>query len=410
MSHPSQTQFRRADRLASQKVSEILAIGARASALAEQGHRVIVLGAGEPDFPTPPHVIEAAHRAALDGQTTYTPLAGTAEMKAAIIEKFRRENGLNFAPDQVIATAGAKQVIFNAFMATLNPGDEVVIPAPYWTTYSAMVDICGGVPVTVACTASNGFRITPEQLDAAITPRTRWLMLNSPSNPTGAAYGREELLAILDVLKRHPDIWLLSDEIYEHIVYDGFRAESPAGLCPDIRQRTLIVNGVSKAYAMTGWRIGYGAGPAALIAAMTVVQSQSTSNPCSIAQAAAVAALTGPQDILAERRACFQTRRDFVVSSLNKIPGLSCRTPEGAFYTFASCEAILGASTPEGAVLRTDRDFCSWVLETAHVAVVPGAAFGVSPYFRVSYATAQAELDAAMARLAKACDMLEWPT
>lgn len=401
--------FHRANRLASQKVSEILAIGARAAELKKQGHPVIVLGAGEPDFPTPSNVIEAAHRAALDGQTTYTPLAGTPEMKAAIVEKFRRENGLDYAMNEVIATAGAKQVIFNAFMATLNPGDEVIIPTPFWTTYSAMVDICGGVPVTVTCSGESGFKILPEQLEAAITPQTRWLMLNSPSNPTGAAYSPEELLKLLEVLERHPDVWLLSDEIYEHIVYDDFPAVSPAALSATIRQRTLIVNGVSKAYAMTGWRIGYGAGPADLIAAMTVVQSQSTSNACSIAQAAAIEALTGPQDILTERRDNFQTRRDFVVEALNEIGGLSCRKPEGAFYAFASCEGILGAKTPDGQVLTSDREFCSWILETAHVAMVPGAAFGLSPYFRVSYATSREELEEAMARLATACAELELP-
>jgi len=409
MSDPQIPPFRRAKRLAHQKVSEILAIGARATELQREGHPVIVLGAGEPDFPTPPHVIEAAHRAALAGQTTYTPLAGTPELKAAIVEKFRRENGLDYAPNEVIATAGAKQVIFNAFMASLDAGDEVIIPTPYWTTYSAMVDICGGIPVTVTCGEDSGFKITPAQLQAAITPQTRWLMLNSPSNPTGAAYSRDELLALIEVLDRHPQVWLLSDEIYEHISYDGVAPVSPAALSPAIRQRTLIVNGVSKAYAMTGWRLGYGAGPADLIAAMTVVQSQSTSNPCSISQAAAVAALTGPQDLLAERRDSFRARRDLVVAAVNAIPGLSCRSPEGAFYAFAGCVGILGAVTPTGQTLTTDREFCAWVLETAHVAMVPGAAFGLSPYFRISYATSKAELEDAMTRLARACAELDLP-
>ncbi len=402
-------EFRRAKRLANQKVSEILAIGARAAELSAEGHPVIVLGAGEPDFATPENVIEAAHRAALEGQTTYTPLAGTPALRAAIAEKFARENGIDYSPREVIATAGAKQVIFNAFMATLDPGDEVIIPAPFWTTYSAMVDICGGVPVTVTCSGDAGFKLTPEQLETAITPKTRWLMLNSPSNPTGAAYTVEETLKLLEVLDRHPDIWLLSDEIYEHIVYDEFTFVSPAALSPSIRERTLIVNGVSKAYAMTGWRLGYGAGPEALIAAMTVVQSQSTSNPCSIAQAAALEALTGPQEILPQRRESFRRRRDLVVAAINAMPGLSCRVPEGAFYAFASCEGVLGARTPDGRLLESDRDFCAWVLETAHVAMVPGAAFGLSPYFRVSYATSVAELEEAMARLAKACASLDLP-
>ncbi|GAA6199326.1 pyridoxal phosphate-dependent aminotransferase [Aquicoccus sp. SU-CL01552] len=401
--------FRRSARLQSQKVSEILAIGARAAELRSEGHPVIVLGAGEPDFPTPDNVIEAAHRAALNGRTTYTPLAGTPELRAAVAEKFKRENGIVYTPSEVIITAGAKQVIFNAFMATLDPGDEVVIPAPYWTTYSAMVDICGGVPVKVTTSADTGFKITPAQLEAAITPKTRWLMLNSPSNPTGAAYGIEETRAILAVLERHPAVWLLSDEIYEHIVYDDFACVSPAALSPAIRQRTLIVNGVSKAYAMTGWRLGYGAGPEALIKAMTVVQSQSTSNACSISQAAALAALTGPQEVLAERRDSFRARRDLVVSAINAMPGLSCRVPEGAFYAFASCEGVLGAQTPEGRILESDREFCSWILETTHVAMVPGAAFGLSPYFRISYATSTDEIEEAMGRLARACDTLVLP-
>ncbi|WP_339114705.1 pyridoxal phosphate-dependent aminotransferase [Thioclava sp. GXIMD2076] len=401
--------FRPAKRLAAQKVSEILQIGARATELKAQGHPVIVLGAGEPDFATPDNVIEAAHRAALAGQTVYTPLAGTPALRAAIAQKFKRENGLDYSPAEVIATAGAKQVIFNAFMATLDAGDEVVIPTPYWTTYSAMVDICGGVPVTVQCSGETGFKLTPEQLEAAITPKTRWLMLNSPSNPTGAAYSVDETLKLLEVLERHPHVWLLSDEIYEHIVYDDFAFVSPAALSPAIKARTLIVNGVSKAYAMTGWRLGYGAGPEALIRAMTVVQSQSTSNPCSIAQAAALEALTGPQDLLAERCASFRARRDLVVDAINAIEGLYCRKPEGAFYAFASCEGLLGSTTPEGKTLESDRDFCAWLLEAAHVAMVPGAAFGLSPYFRISYATSEAELTEAMARITKACAGLVRP-
>jgi len=402
----SKSEFRRANRLATQQVSEILRIGARAAEMKKAGHPVIVLGAGEPDFDTPANVIEAAHRAMLEGDTKYTALDGTPALKAALVAKFRRENNLDFTPNEITVAAGAKQVIYNALMATLDPGDEVIIPMPYWTTYSAMVEIAGGTAVTIACGQEDGFRLTPEKLEAAITPKTRWLMLNSPSNPTGAAYDAPSLSSLLAVLERHPHVWLMSDEIYEHIVYDGFRAISPAELVPALRDRTLIVNGVSKAYAMTGWRIGYGAGPAPLIAAMAVVQSQSTSNPCSIAQAAAVEALNGPQKFLTERAESFRIRRDLVVDALNAIPGISCRRPEGAFYAFASCAGLLGAITPKGQVIETDRDFCAWVLEAAHVAMVPGAAFGLSPYFRISYATGVAELEEAMRRIRIACETL----
>ncbi len=401
-----QSGFRRATRLATQQVSEILRIGARAAERKKAGHPVIVLGAGEPDFDTPPNVIEAAHRAMLAGETKYTALDGTPALKAALVAKFSRENGLDYTPAEITVAAGAKQVIYNALMATLDPGDEVIIPTPYWTTYSAMAEIAGGTAVTIACGQEDGFRLTPEKLAAAITPRTRWLMLNSPSNPTGAAYDAASLRALIEVLARHPQVWLMSDEIYEHITYDGFRPVSPAALDPAIRARTLIVNGVSKAYAMTGWRIGYGAGPRELIAAMAVVQSQSTSNPCSIAQAAAVEALNGPQGFLAERAESFRARRDLVVDALNAIPGISCRRPEGAFYAFASCAGLLGATTPEGQRIETDRDFCVFLLESADVAVVPGAAFGLSPFFRISYATGKAELEEAMGRIARACATL----
>ncbi len=398
--------FRKASRLATQSVSEILRIGARAAEMRKAGLPVIVLGAGEPDFDTPPNVVEAAYAAMKAGETKYTALDGTPALKAAIIAKFRRDNGLEFTAREVTVCAGAKQVIFNALMATLDPGDEVIIPTPYWTTYSAMVDIAGGRAITIPCGAEAGFRLTAEQLEAAITPKTRWLMLNSPSNPSGAAYRPEDYQPLLEVLERHPQVWLMSDEIYEHIVYDGFRPVTPAALAPWVRARTLIVNGVSKAYAMTGWRIGYGAGPAELIAAMAVVQSQSTSNPCSIAQAAAVEALNGPQDYIAERTESFRERRDLVVDALNAVPGITCRRPEGAFYAFASCAGLIGARTPDGQVIDSDRALCSWLLETAHVAMVPGAAFGLSPYFRVSYATSKADLTEAMARIAAACATL----
>ena len=398
--------FRKARRLATQNVSEILRIGARAAQMRKAGVPVIILGAGEPDFDTPENVIAAATAAMRAGDTKYTALDGTPELKAAIAAKFRRDSGLEFSAKEISVCAGAKQVIYNALMATLDPGDEVIIPTPYWTTYSAMVDIAGGTAITIPCGAESGFRLTAAQLEAAITPKTRWLMLNSPSNPTGAAYREEDYLPLLEVLERHPQVWLMSDEIYEHITYDGFRPVTPAQLAPWIRARTLIVSGVSKAYAMTGWRIGYGAGPAELISAMAVVQSQSTSNPCSIAQAAAVEALNGPQDFLRERAASFAKRRDIVVGALNAIGGIDCLTPEGAFYTFASCAGLIGATTPEGALLDSDRAFCSWLLETAHVATVPGAAFGLSPYFRISYATSEEELREAMRRITEACAKL----
>ena len=398
--------FHPAERIASLGVSEILQIGAKAAALKRAGRPVIILGAGEPDFDTPEHVKQAASAAMARGETKYTALDGTPALKAAIVEKFSRENGLNYSPAEITVGTGAKQVLYNAMMASLNPGDEVIIPTPCWTSYFDIVRIAGGVPVAVPCDAAQGFRLSAEALAAAITPRTRWLLLNSPSNPTGAAYGAEDYRPLLEVLLEHRHVWLMVDDMYEHIAYDGFRFVTPAALEPRLKGRTLTVNGVSKAYAMTGWRIGYGGGPQALIAAMAVVQSQSTSCPSSISQAAAVAALTGPQDLLPERAADFQRRRDLVVAGLNAIPGITCRMPEGAFYTFASCAGLIGARTPEGGTLTSDRDFCAWILATADVAMVPGAAFGLSPYFRISYATSQAELREALARITAACARL----
>ncbi len=403
---PSPEPFRRASRLANLGVSEILRIGARAGEMQRAGKPVIVLGAGEPDFDTPDTIKEAAIAAIRAGDTKYTALDGTPALKAAICAKFRRDNGLDFTPAEITVAAGAKQVIYNALMASLEPGDEVVIPTPFWTTYSAMVEIAGGIPVLVPCTGENGFRMTAEQLQAAISPKTRWLMLNSPSNPSGAAYRAEDYRPLLDVLLDAPHVWLMSDEIYEHIVYDGFTFVTPVAIEPRIRSRCFIVNGVSKAYAMTGWRIGYGAGPASLIGAMAVVQSQSTSNPASISQAAAVEALNGPQDEVVARAADFKARRDFVVAALNAIEGIECRVPEGAFYTFASCAGLIGATTPDGKVIESDRDVCAYLLEAGLVATVPGAAFGLSPYFRISYATAMAELEEAMRRIAAACRKL----
>jgi aspartate aminotransferase len=398
--------FRVAPRLASMGVSEILAITAKAGALKRAGRPMIVLGAGEPDFDTPQHIKDAAVRAIAGNQTRYTVLDGSPELKEAVRRKFERENGLFFAQDEVTCGAGAKQVLFNAFMATLADGDEVIIPAPYWTSYSDIAAIAGGVPVIVPCTARSNFRMLPEQLEAAITPRTRWLLLNSPSNPTGAAYRREDLAALADVLRRHPDVWVMSDDMYEHIVYDDFEFATFAAVAPDLKDRTLTVNGVSKAYAMTGWRLGYGAGPAALIKAMSIVQSQSTSCPSSISQAAAIAALDEPQNIVEERRVAFQKRRDLVVDGLNAIPGIECIRPQGAFYVLASCEGLIGAVKPDGGTIKTDGDFCAYIME-ADVAMVPGSCFGLAPYFRISYATSEAELTEALRRIAAACGRLK---
>lgn len=398
--------FRSARRISAIGVSEILKIGATAARLKREGRPVIVLGAGEPDFDTPDHVKAAAEKAIRAGQTKYTTLDGTAELKAAIADKFRRENGLTYAADEITVGAGAKQVIHNAFMATLNPGDEVILAAPYWTSYADMVQIAEGQPVNIVCREDNGFRLDAADLERAITPRTRWLLLNSPSNPTGSAYSEAQLRPILEVLKRHPHVWLIADDIYEHLVYDGLPFVTAAQIEPDLKRRTLTVNGVSKAYAMTGWRIGYAGGPKELIAAMAVVQSQSTTNPSSVSQAAAVEALTGPQDLLAERCAAFQRRRDLVVDALNAIDGVTCRRPEGAFYTFASCAGLIGKRTPEGTLIDSDSAFCRYLLEQHDVAVVPGSCFGLAPYFRISYAASEASLREATGRIARACKVL----
>ena len=380
-------------------VSEILLIGARARELKAQGNPVIELGAGEPDFDTPDNIKSAAIEAIKQGETKYTALDGIPELKAAIQQKFARDNDLHFKTNQIIASTGAKQVLFNAFMASLNEGDEVIIPTPYWTSYADIIAICGGKPILVPCSLENGFRLQAEDLEAAITPKTKWLLCNSPSNPCGAAYGREHYRPILDVLLRHEQVWLLADDIYEHIVYDDFEFVSPAQVEPALANRILTVNGVSKAYAMTGWRIGFAAGPAELIKAMSVIQSQSTSCPSSISQAAAVEALNGPQLILQSRRDSFQMRRDLVVESLNAIDGIDCPTPEGAFYTFASCAGILGRKTAEGEVIESDAVFCRLLLEQKYISVVPGSAFGLSPFFRISYATSKDELIEALRRI-----------
>ena len=394
--------FRAAQRLRSIGVSEILRIGAIATRLKREGRPVIVLGAGEPDFDTPDHAKAAAEQAIRAGQTKYTVLDGTAELKAAIAGKFSRENGLNYAAEEITAGAGAKQVIHNAFMATLSAGDEVILAAPYWTSYADMVLIADGTPINVVCREENGFRLDASDLEAAITPRTRWLLLNSPSNPTGAAYSEAQLRPILEVLKRHPQVWLMSDDIYEHLIYDGLPFVTPAQLEPSLKGRTLTVNGVSKAYAMTGWRLGYGGGPKELIAAMAVVQSQSTTNPSSISQAAAIAALTGLQDILVERRIAFQRRRDIVVDGLNAIDGISCRRPEGAFYVFANCAGLIGRRAADGSVIDSDAAFCRYLLERHNVAVVPGSCFGLAPFIRLSYAASEADLIEAIGRISVA--------
>lgn len=395
--------FTPASRIAAIGVSKILQIGARANAMKKDGLPVIILGAGEPDFDTPDNVKDAAKAAIDRGETKYTALDGTPALKKAIVEKFRRENDIDYAIDEVTVATGAKQILFNAFMASVNPGDEVIIPTPYWTSYSDIVEICGGVPVLIPCDAEAGFRLKAEQLEKAITPKTRWVLLNSPSNPSGAAYGEEDYRPLIDVLLRHPHVWLMVDDMYEHIVYDGFRFVTPVAIEPRLKSRTLTINGVSKAYAMTGWRIGYAGGPKALIKAMAVIQSQATSCPSSVSQAASVEALTGPQDFLKERQASFQHRRDLVVAALNAIPGLACRTPEGAFYTFSGCAGMIGKVTPKGKRIEADSDFTDYLLEDANVAVVPGSAFGLSPYFRISYATSEAELREALTRIAEAC-------
>lgn len=398
--------FRPASRIEAIGVSKILQIGARANAMKREGHPVIILGAGEPDFDTPDNVKEAAKAAIDRGDTKYTALDGTPDLKKAVAQKFRRENGVDYALDEITVATGAKQILFNAFMASIDPGDEVIIPTPYWTSYSDIVEICGGVPVLIPCEADAGFRLKADQLENAITPKTRWLLLNSPSNPSGAAYGEDDYRPLLDVLLRHPHVWLMVDDMYEHIVYDGFRFVTPVAIEPQLRERTLTINGVSKAYAMTGWRIGYAGGPKALIKAMAVIQSQATSCPSSVSQAASVEALNGPQGFLKERQESFRHRRDLVVAALNAIPGIDCRTPEGAFYTFAGCGGLIGRTTPGGKVLETDADFTDYLLQDAHVAVVPGSAFGLSPFFRISYATSEAELKEALKRIADACARL----
>ncbi len=395
-----------ADSLARVKPSPTIAISAMAMGLKASGKDIIVLSAGEPDFDTPDN-IKAAAKAAIDaGKTKYTAPDGIPELKQAVAAKFKRENGLDYEPSQVSIGTGAKQVLFNALIATLNPGDEVIVPAPYWVSYPDMVLLGGGTPVTVEATLENNFKLMPEQLEAAITPKTKWLIFNSPSNPSGAGYSRDDLKPLTDVLMRHPHVWVMTDDMYEHISYPPFEFCTPAQVEPGLIDRTLTVNGVSKAYAMTGWRIGYAAGPVELIAAMRKVQSQSTSNPCSISQWAAVEALNGPQDYIQTSRAAFQRRRDLVVSMLNQATGIQCKTPEGAFYVYPSIRDCIGKATPGGTVIENDEVFCTELLEAEGVAAVFGAAFGLSPNFRVSYATSDVLLEAACQRIQRFCASL----
>ena len=392
--------------LARVKPSATIAVTAKARQLKAAGRNVIGLGAGEPDFDTPANIKLAAIHAIEAGKTKYTDVDGAPELKQAIIGKFQRENGLTYTPKQITVGTGGKQVLYNALMATLNPGDEVIIPAPYWVSYPDMVALAGGESVPVVCTAEFGFKLQPDALERAITPKTKWLILNSPSNPTGAAYTRAELKALTDVLLKHPHVWVMTDDMYEHLVYDDFEFTTPAQIEPKLFDRTLTVNGVSKAYCMTGWRIGYAGGPEQLIKAMATIQSQSTSNPSSIAQWAAVEALNGPQDFIAEHNKVFKERRDLVVAMLNQATGIDCPRPEGAFYVYPSCAGTIGKTAPSGKVIANDEDFVTELLETEGVAVVQGSAFGLGPAFRISYATKTSDLEEACKRIQRFCGNL----
>ena len=391
------------DTLSRVSPSPTVAVSQKAMELKAAGHDVIGLGAGEPDFDTPDNIKAAAIAAIEAGKTKYTAVDGIPEVKQAICAKFKRENDLDYTPSQVAVSTGGKQVLYNALMATLNPGDEVIIPAPYWVSYPDMVRLGGGEPVIIETTIDNGFRLTPEALEAAITPNTKWFIFNSPSNPTGAGYGHNQLKALTDVLMRHPHVWVMTDDMYEHLAYDGFRFCTPAQVEPGLYDRTLTVNGVSKSYAMTGWRIGYAAGPENLIAAMRKLQSQSTTNPCSISQWATVEALNGPQEFLADRNEAFRKRRDLVVAGLNAAEGITCAVPEGAFYVYPSIADCIGKTSAGGTLIDTDEAFATALLEEQGVAVVFGAAFGLSPYFRVSYATSDEALTEACRRIQTFC-------
>ena len=390
------------------KPSATIAVTDKARALKLAGRDVIGLGAGEPDFDTPDNIKQAAIKAIQSGKASkYTAVDGLAELKQAVSRKFKRENNLDYKPSQIIVGTGGKQVLYNALMATLNPGDEVIIPAPYWVSYPDMVLLAGGEPVAVPTTMEDGFKMRAEALEKAITPKTKWIIFNSPSNPTGAAYTRDELKKVTDVLARHPHVWVMTDDMYEHLVYDDFKFFTPAEVEPRLYERTLTVNGVSKAYCMTGWRIGYAGGPEPLIKAMAMIQSQSTSNPAAVSQWASVEALEGPQDFIAKHNAIFKERRDLCVSMLNQSRGLKCPTPEGAFYVYPSCAATMGRTTPSGKKLETDEDFVTELLEAEGVAVVQGTPFGVGPAFRISYATKTEDLEEACRRIQRFCGNLK---
>src|SRR5246500_4687515 len=396
-----------ADQIMRIKPSATIAVTDKARALKAAGRDVIGLGAGEPDFDTPDNIKEAAIKAIRDGKASkYTAVDGIPELKAAVARKFKRENELTYKPSQIIIGTGGKQVLFNALLATLNPGDEVIIPAPYWVSYPDMVLLAGGTPVEVVATMESGYKMKPEQLEKAITPKTKWIIFNSPSNPTGAAYTKDELKAVTDVLMRHPHVHVMSDDMYEHLVYDNFKFYSPAQLEPRLYERTLTVNGVSKAYCMTGWRIGYAGGPEPLIKAMAIIQSQSTSNPAAVSQWASVEALNGPKDFIPKHNKIFKERRDLCVSMLNQANGIVCPKPEGAFYVFPSCAGPLGKTSPSGKRLATDQDFVTELLETEGVAVVQGTPFGHGPAFRISYATATSVLQDACERIQRFCGNL----
>jgi aspartate aminotransferase len=396
-----------ADQIMRIKPSATIAVTDKARALKAAGRDVIGLGAGEPDFDTPENIKEAAIKAIRDGKASkYTAVDGIAELKAAVSKKFKTENALDYKPSEIIIGTGGKQVLYNALIATINPGDEVIIPAPYWVSYPDMVLLAGGTPVEVVTTMKSGYKMHPDDLERAITPKTKWIIFNSPSNPTGAAYTKDELKAVTDVLVRHPHVYVMSDDMYEHLVYDNFKFYSPAQLEPRLYERTLTVNGVSKAYCMTGWRIGYAGGPEQLIKTMAMIQSQSTSNPTAVAQWAAVEALNGPQDFIPKHNKIFKERRDLCVSMLNQANGIQCPKPEGAFYVYPSCAGTMGKKAPSGKKLETDEDFVTELLEAEGVAVVQGTPFGVGPAFRISYATATTALEEACTRIQRFCGNL----
>jgi aspartate aminotransferase len=395
-----------ADALSRVKPSATIAMTQKARELKAGGMDVISLSVGEPDFDTPQHIKDAAVAAIARGETKYTPVSGIVPLREAIVKKFKRENGLDYKASQTIVGTGGKHVIYNALLATLNPGDEVVIPRPYWVSYPEMVVLCGGTPVFAETTMAHDFKLQPEELERVITPKTKWIILNSPSNPSGAAYARDEMKRITDVLLRHPHVWVLTDDMYEHLCYGDFEFVTPAQVEPNLYERTLTMNGVSKAYAMTGWRIGYAAGPETLIKAMDFVQGQQTSGACSISQWAAVAALDGTQAHLAEFRKAFHARRDLVVSMLNQTHGLKCPTPEGAFYVYPSCAETIGRTAPSGKVIETDEDFVVELLQAEGVAAVHGSAFGLGPNLRISYATSNAALEEACTRIQRFCGSL----